>query len=135
MENRIQVNGVWYVKEDTNDDHFEIEISESNVTETLSCVWETSKWCFEATVLLREDADSLADHYPSPWMVITDKRPKERENWITQESDNPNWFLGVYENNPESMPEANEMFDKEGIKEFRAFIGYLMRKGWLIKSE
>jgi hypothetical protein len=68
-------------------------------------------------------------------MVITDKRPKERENWITQESDNPNWFLGVYENNPESMPEANEMFDKEGIKEFRAFIGYLMRKGWLIKSE
>jgi hypothetical protein len=83
---------------------------------------------------MRDEAETFDDHYKDPYITITDKRPADRKNWIECDTDNPNWMFGVYEGNPESMEEAVEMFDKQGLDEFRAFIGYLIKIGWLIKS-
>ena len=63
----------------------------------------------------------------------TDKRIKGREDWVEDDIDNPKWIWGVLENDPKSMVEANEMFDDEGLKYFKAFALYLIDKGWLKK--
>jgi hypothetical protein len=132
MEERIQVNGVWYVRETTPTS--EIEIEDRNITFSMERTWESSDWCFIATVLMRDKAETLDDHYQDPYITITDKRPADRKNWIEHDIDNPTWMFGVYEGNSESMEEAVEIFDKQGLDEFRAFIGYLIKIGWLIKS-
>lgn len=138
MENRMQINGVWYVKDFCQDDkvpngsgHF----NSKDTTKAISCTWEYNDWCFEASKLFR-DSDlpcnfSLEDCYESLDIKITDKRLKGRENWIEEFCDNENWFLGIYNDDPESMPDALEMFDPQGLAEFKAFIGYLINKGWL----
>jgi len=128
MENRICIDGVWYVRETSTPTTF--KINPQNVIHTISCVWESDNWVFEATMMCREDDPT--DLYPDPTIDITDKRG-EYEDWIKHDSDNPNWMWGVLENNPESMIDANEMMDKQGLTEFKAFLEYLIEKGWLGK--
>jgi len=128
MENRICIDGVWYVRETSTPTTF--KINPQNVIHTISCVWESDNWVFEATMICREDDPT--DLYPDPTIDITDKRG-EYEDWIKHDSDNPNWMWGVLENNPESMIDANEMMDEQGLTEFKAFLEYLIEKGWLGK--
>jgi hypothetical protein len=135
MKDRIQVDGVWYVRETSTLPIVEIE--PNNVTNTLGCILESDDWCFEATAILREEAVDLTDIYTAIIDInITDKRPADRNEWIEHSGiDNSNWFIGVYEGNPESMPDVKEIMDEQGIAEFRGFIGYLIDKGWIIKDE
>jgi hypothetical protein len=128
MENRICIDGVWYVRETSTPTTF--KINPQNVVHTISCLWESDNWVFEATMICREDDPT--DLYPDPTIDITDKRG-EYEDWIKHDSDNPNWMWGVLENNPESMIDANEMMDEQGLTEFKAFLEYLIEKGWLGK--
>ena len=132
MKDRIQVDGVWYVRETPTLPI--VKIDEMFVTNTLSCIWESNNWCFGATVILLDEAEDLTDIYTDPSIEITDKRPADRNDWKVDNSDNPNWFIGVLEGNPESMPEAEEMMDEQGIAEFRGFISYLIDKGWIVKK-
>jgi putative heme degradation protein len=37
------------------------------------------------------------------------------------------------ENDPESMRDALQMFDAQGLAEFKAFLEYLIERGWLMK--
>ena len=135
MKDRIQVDGVWYVRESSTLPI--VEINEMLVTNTLGCIWESDNWCFEATVILRDEAVDLTDIYTMIIdIAITDKRPANRDEWIEHETcDNKNWFIGVLEGNPESMPDAKEMMDEQGIAEFRGFIKHLVEKGWIVKDE
>ena len=107
------------------------------VTNTLGCIWESDNWCFEATAILKDEAINLTDIYTTiVGIAITDKRNPDRDKWIEHEPcDNPNWFIGVLEGNPGSMPEAEEMLDEQGIAEFRGFIKHLIDKGWVVKEE
>jgi acetone carboxylase gamma subunit len=133
MKDRILIDGVWYVRE-TSETKLK-EIQNDDVTHSQRKTWETSNWCFEATVIMRDNAETLDDHYPGPMVIITDKRPSERKDWVIHDDiDNPSWVLGVYEGDPEFMPDAHEMMDDNGIEEFRLFIGYLIKIGWLIKK-
>jgi len=131
--NRIEINGIWYVREDKQPTPVIDDINDDDVTDSLDCVWETDEYCFIATVLLRDNAEDLTDFYGSVYVKITDKRPSDRKDWIEHEADNSNWLLGVLEGNPDSMEEACEIFDDNGISQFRAFILYLIKKGWLTK--
>jgi hypothetical protein len=135
MKDRIQVDGVWYVRETSTLPI--VKIDEMLVTNTLGCIWESDDWCFEATAILREEAVDLTDIYTAIIDInITDKRPADRNEWIEHSGiDNSNWFIGVYEGNPESMPDVKEIMDEQGIAEFRGFIGHLIDKGWIIKDE
>jgi len=132
MKDRIQVDGVWYVRESKT---LPIaEIKPRDVTNSLNCTWESDEWCFEAIVILKDDAKDLTDIYPDPWVEITDKRPANRDDWKKDNSDNPRWFIGVLEGSDESMEDANEIFDEQGLSEFRGFISYLIDKGWITRE-
>jgi len=128
MKDRIQLDGIWYVKETPLP---VLEIDMLDITNCLCCIYEPNNWCFEASVTLKDDAVLVKDIYSDPWIEITDKRPSNRADWVIENLDNPHWFLGVLEGNPESMEEANIMFDEQGLKEFRSFIKHLIDKGWL----
>jgi hypothetical protein len=97
-------------------------------------IWESNDWCFVATVIMLDEAETLDDHYPDPYIKITDKRPADRKDWIEDDVDNPNFMFGVLEGNPESIDDALDMFDTIGLEEFKAFLRYLIKVGWLIKK-
>jgi hypothetical protein len=133
MKERIQVDGIWYIRETSTLPIVEIE--PNNVTNTLGCSWESSEWCFEATAILRDEAEDLTDIYTIIDIVITDKRSENRDEWIEHDScDNSRWFIGVLEGDSDSMEEADEMMDAQGIAEFRGFISHLIDKGWIVKE-
>jgi hypothetical protein len=132
MKERIQINGIWYVKENTIP---EVEIDPKEITNTLGCTWESSNWAFVAAVILRDEAEDLLDIYSNGVTIdITDKRNKDRDLWVQHDCDNTNWLLGILEGNDESMSDAEEMFDEQGIAEFKGFIRYLITKGWIVKE-
>jgi hypothetical protein len=125
---RILLNGVWYVRETPIE---EVEIKPNEVTNAIYCTWESKSWAFTGHVLLREDAETLDDYYDHSWIDITDKRFENGGDWVEHKTDNPNWYVGILEGNPESMVEADEIFDEQGLVEFRAFIRYLINRGWI----
>ena len=131
MEDRIQVNGVWYVREINPTS--EIEIKDWEITFSMERTWESNDWCFTAKVIMRDEAETFEDHYPDPFIDITDKRPADRKDWVEDSTDNPNFMWGVLEGNPDSMGDAREMFDKQGLEEFKAFLRHLIKIGWLKK--
>lgn len=117
-----------------NDPSLFLPDEEFNPTDALECIFESDKWCFVASVILRDDAATLNDHYPDPSIEVTDKRSGKQDSWTKEFIDNPNWMVGVLNNNPESMGEAREMFDEGGLKEFRTFLRHLVNKGWLVNE-
>lgn len=128
--NRIQINGVWYVKEDDIQDLTPKLDEEIAVTDSLQCTYEVTDWCFEASILLQDDAIDLSDTNGDPWIKVTDKKPDMLE-WKEQDVDSANWMLDVLEGDYDSMKEAYEIFNNDGIYHFRAFISILIKKGWL----
>ena len=129
MKERIQVTGVWYVRETP-----ETEIEDKDITVSIERTWESNDWCFVAATIMKDEAETLDDHYPDPYIKITDKRSDDREDWVEDEIDNPLFMFGVLEGQSDSMKDANQMFDKQGLEEFRAFLLHLIKVGWLIKE-
>lgn len=135
MEKRIQINGVWYIEDpDQNnliDSPESTEFRTQDVIQTVTCLWESGNWCFEASKMLSSHSDlnslSSADYFSGIDIEIIDKR----EDWIKDHSDNEAWIIGVYDENPESMSDAREMFDAQGLREFKNFIGYLIDNHWI----
>ena len=130
MEDRIQVNGVWYVREtDAIPDPLRMTtIDEFDVTRSLRRVWENDDWAFEASILLAPDGTDLEDTWGDCWIMLTIKHTDKEHS-----SDNPRWMLGVLEGDPLSMEEANKMMTSEGIRLFRGFLSLLIKNGWLKK--
>jgi len=114
MEDRIQVNGVWYVKETTKAVVSYIE--EFDVTRSLARVWENDDYAFEAKILLAPDGTELEDTWGDCWLTITEKVGHTNASWVEHSIDNPRWMLGVYEGDPLSMEEATKMMTSEGIR-------------------
>lgn len=138
MEDRIQVNGVWYIRETGPAVNPEpVEIPDDEPTNYLGCVWETDEWCFEASILLEDDATTLQDVSKyGPTIEVTDKRPENRNDWIVHDCiDNDRWMRGVLINHHEAMPDAYRMFDNSGLETFRMFLRHLVKKGWLKDEE
>ena len=133
MNDRIEINGVWYVREDAITDPLDyLEVEEMDFTDSLVCTWECTDWAFEASVIMKDGAENLTDCYATPYITITDKRVKRKEYWKEHSTDNPYWMKGILENNPESLSEAREFIDYDGLKHFRMFLNHLVNKGWLI---
>ena len=50
MENRIEINGVWYVREDAITDPLDhLEAEEMDLTFSEECCFESNKYCFVAS--------------------------------------------------------------------------------------
>lgn len=115
MENRIQVNGVWYIKEPTP------EPIKLEPVDYIGCVVEDDFFVFDANINPKDPKDIGIE--------VTDKRtkPHKKEYW-----DHQGWMNGVLEGNPESL----EVLIKDGwgsgdIKYLQAFLQHLKEKGWL----
>ena len=132
MENRIEINGVWYVREDAITDpldHLEAEVIDLTFSE--ECCYETSKYCFVASRLRIDGGDVF---YPGVSITFTDKRSGDRDTWKEEYWDNNNWFKGILEGNPESVKSLDEEMDicLQGKRQLKGFLNRLVEEGWLI---
>jgi len=133
MNDRIEINGVWYVREDAiNDSIDHLEVEEMNPTFSEECCYETDKYCFVASRIRQAGPDT--EFYPDISITFTDKRIGDRDKWKEEYWDNTNWFKGILEGNPESLESLNTETDlcKEGKRQFRSFLNYLVEKKWII---
>ena len=124
MEDRIQINGVWYIRESSN------PLPESeplDLTYTQGCIYETDKYCFEATRTYK-DYDSNEFYGDCVDIEFTDKRTKP---WKIDNWDNSTWLLGVHHNDRGALEEAFELMDGDGIRQLKDFIRELIKIGWI----
>lgn len=133
MEDRILINGVWYIKEKENtENNNPIEpykkLKEEDVHFTWLISWETPNWYFVA-----EKFPCKNSFAASPWITITDKREEKKGEEDIEKIyiDNPIWMIGIYEGNSESLEEAKKDMDDEGISKLFSFIEYLIDKKWI----
>jgi wyosine [tRNA(Phe)-imidazoG37] synthetase (radical SAM superfamily) len=116
---RIEINGVWYVKEALVKDTFDIE---HEVTFFEGCVFETDKHCFEASTLSKGEDLSIEVTY----------KKGERPNWTTDYWDNTEFFKGILKQNPDSLKSLREcIYDDTEIKYLTNFLQLLKDKGWI----
>jgi hypothetical protein len=121
MKERIQIDGVWYVRETESQpqpDFIDVEINTS-----ISALYENDDYCWEAIKLINDDGTHQDDIY----VEFTDKNKtlKKIDYW-----DNMLWIKGVYEYNPDSIEQASEMMSDDGILHFRSFLNELKKIGW-----
>lgn len=123
MKDRIEIDGVWYVREDQADQE-ELDL---DYTSFDGRVYETDLYCFEVTRILEDDGTP----YPGCTVEFTDKRDKpfKKDFW-----DNENWFLGILDENPASMVDLKDMCCGQGVREFKYVLNDLVKVGWLNKN-
>jgi hypothetical protein len=121
MKDRIEINGVWYIKEDILNTQEEVELSFS-----LEAMYENDKYCWQAVRLYKEN--SQVYFYNDIDIKFTDKREKpfKEEHW-----DNNDWMLLVLKDNSDALKEARESMCDEGINTFKLFLNKLQEEGWL----
>lgn len=132
-QNRIQIDGVWYVREDKSSLIAQNEIDEISVIEFKGVVYETSRYTFEANVLgkNRNNGEELQFYNDDCSIKFTDKTSgDEREDYW----DNDDWMLQVAKGHQEALDELKEDLDELGIRQFIWICNDLIEKGYL-KSE
>ena len=123
MEDRIEINGEWYVKEKKDTTTFTKSIV-LDETEFKGRVYESDLYCFEASLIMKGDGDYDDDCS----IKFTDKRTKP---WKNEYLDNPLWFFGVLDGDKISMQEIPEMMCPKGLDELIYVIEDLIERGWL----
>lgn len=132
MNARIEINGIWYVREDTiNDLLCHLGDEEMNPTFSEECCYETSKYCFVASRIRKAGPDT--EFYSDISIKFTDKRSGDRDTWREEYWDNNNWLKGILEGNPESVKSLDDEIGlcKEGKKQFKGFLNRLVEEGWI----
>jgi hypothetical protein len=130
--NRINIDGVWYIREDAiNDSLYHLEDEEIDLIFSEECCYETSKYCFVASRIRKDES---GEFYPDISIKFTDKRRKDRDTWKEEYWDNNNWFKGILEGNPESVESLDKETElcKEGKRQFKGFLNRLVEEGWII---
>ena len=123
MKNRIEIDGVWYTREDNTTPEVKPRLEPSIAFEGL--VFESDLYCFEAT-RLRDDEGEFYNKQCD--IQFTDKKVDidNSEHW-----DNAEWMIGILNNDPEAIEEALESLCSQGIEEFRVVVKELAEKGWI----
>jgi len=126
MEDRIQINGVWYVKEqpDTKPEPHSVEVFHNQ-----SIIYEDQDYCFEATIIIDPETGQPLYDEIGMYVKVTDKTqgiPCMELFW-----DHEGFFRGCYERNPESIESLKESLNEAGVENFIAFLQHTMDAGWL----
>jgi hypothetical protein len=114
-KDKIQIDGVWYIREDQSE-------KKLDVTNFIGCVYENDEYVWEATKIYQDDDKTF---YPGVSIKFTDKRVKP---WKEEYWDNEAWILGILID--ESIDEVKESMSDKGIKEFKQFVKMLIEKDW-----
>lgn len=112
IRDRIQIDGVWYVKET------EI-LEELDVTECEGLVYENAKAVFEATRIKNDEGIFYKDFD----IKYTDKRQKP---WKDEHWDNTTWFKNVMNGEVMAVSSALEVMDRETLSNLQRFLKYIM---------
>jgi hypothetical protein len=118
-KDRIQIDGVWYVREDSQND----ESINLDVVETQGFFVEDDNFCYEATRM----GNDKGGFYEDVDIKVTDKRQKP---WKEDHWDNNNWMRGILERNPDSLKELSDL-DGNDIRFLQTFLQYLKDEEWL----
>ena len=132
MENRIEINGVWYVREDAITDSLDhLEAEEMDLTFSEECSYETDKYCFVASRIRKDDS---SEFYPDITIEFTDKRSGNRDTWKEEHWDNNNWFRGILYGNSDSIESLDEETNlcPQGKRQLKGFLNRLVEEGWLV---
>jgi hypothetical protein len=130
MENRIQVNGTWYVREDSTPPRG-IILTQNDVTHFQGAVYEDDEYCFEASKIYR-NFEGNEKYDDSLDIEVTFKsRGIPMNEWEKEYWDHLGFFKGILENNPESLDTLSQNLTPEGVKTFKAFLVYLKGINWL----
>lgn len=131
MENRIEINGVWYVKEDSIENTLNNIEEELDLSFNIECVYENSQYVFVASRLHEDGLDS--DFYDGISINFTDKRFEDREDWTEDHWDNELFFKGILERDKGSIETLrNEIgMCENGIKILIQFLTQLREIGWI----
>ena len=131
MEDRIEVDGVWYIKEDVATSKFEkVTISELEPGVRYDgFVFESNLYSFDCTRIYDEDGNLYKDG--NVCIKFTDKSiihdiDKSQEHW-----DNVDWMCGILENEVEAIDEAMESLCSQGLIELKEVVKELVEKGWI----
>jgi len=129
MENRIEINGVWYIREDAINDSLDIlDEEEMDLTWTEECIYENNDYCFVASRIKKDDSEEFYDTID---IKFTDKRYHGKTEFVDDHWDNISWFRGILENNPESLEHLREALCDKGVKQFKMFLRKLVEVKWL----
>ena len=137
-EDRIQINGKWYVAEQSTEykltEEEGVKFDPGDLTYYRGAVYETDYSCFEFTNLTNEEGKPYGGDI-SFSVEYTDKRFKDRKDWKVDYWDNVNWFNGLIKGNPDSLPELSlpeleATVDKEDAKLFIEALQYLKELEW-----
>tara|TARA_B110000238_G_scaffold150196_1_gene161980 strand:- start:573 stop:953 length:381 start_codon:yes stop_codon:yes gene_type:complete len=126
MEDRIEINGVWYIKEDVATSKFE-KVTISQLEPGIKYdgfVFESNLYAFDCTRIYDEDGNLYKDSGVS--IKFTDKELKNSEYW-----DNVDWMCAFLINEPESMTEAMESLCPQGLVELKEVLTTLRVAAWL----
>ena len=123
MEDRIQLNGEWYVREQPNPEP-ELDITD-NIIRFRGISYESDKYVFEATIIRKPGSEF--EYYDCD-IEFKDKRTRP---WTEDLWDNPTWVKEVLNDNPESLVELRKSVCPQGEAEFKAFLKILKQEGWL----
>ena len=133
MEDRIQINGIWYRRE--TDILTEEEPVDLDPCWSRTIAVENKNLCLEASVSC-DDVDFTISERKYINIEVTDKRTRP---WKTEHWDSEAWLLGVHKRLPESLDAFKERGDNPSIdpidgedRRFAiAFIDYLVEIGWV----
>ena len=120
MEERIQINGTWYVKEQPD---VVVPERQVEVFEYKCLVYEDRRFCFEATIDIT-DSDKLN------LIKVTDKqvKPWKEETW-----DGIFFLQSCLKRDPFSLATliGENEFSDDNVENFIAFLKEIQKRGWL----
>ena len=131
MEDRIEINGVWYIKEDVATSKFEkVTISELEPgIKYDGFVFESNLYAFDCTRIYDEDGNLYKDG--NVCIKFTDKLVVHDIKEYQEHWDNVDWMRALLINEPEAIEEAMESLCSQGFAELKEVLTTLRVAAWI----
>jgi len=123
MKDRIEVNGVWYVKETIIEPQQELD-----PTVYKARVYETDDYTFEASRIYKDDSEEF---YEDINIEVTDKSIPKNDSARVWYIDNPIWLYKLWLGEKETRDEAEDLLTPHGLTYLLLIIKELINIGWL----
>ena len=121
--NRIQINGIWYVPENSQD----VVAIEPDREECYTI--ENSDFYFKAIRIFDQEENSFFDNIDIHFIDKRPNKPKQQDTW-----DNNDWMIGILKNDDASMEDLPDI-GRSGLATLKAFLQFLVDKDWLKTSK
>ena len=121
--NRIQINGIWYVPENSQD----VVVIEPDREECYTV--ENSDFYFKAIRIFDQEENSFFDNIDIHFIDKRPNKPKQQDTW-----DNNDWMIRILKNDDASMEDLPDI-GRSGLATLKAFLQFLVDKDWLKTSK